>query len=327
MTDGLVSTIIPVFNRAAMLRDAVACVLAQTYRPIEIIIVDDGSTDGTSQTCRELADAFPGVVVALRQENAGPGVARETGRGAARGEFIQYFDSDDWLHSRKFEFQVAALREHPDCSAAYCKTHEYTVGEPPGDNASFRTGERLETLFPHLLSGRIWQTITPLYRRTLTDIVGPWSRLRVEEDWEYDARVAAAGARLVWVPEFLAALRHHAGERASGNSLYNQVKMRSRYEAHVLIYRHACRAGVSTDDQHMRRYARELFLLARQCGAVGLTAESHELFDLAREASGKRGRRQWDFRVYRAVAGMLGWRRAGQLACWTDRFRTQSTVT
>jgi glycosyltransferase involved in cell wall biosynthesis len=323
MSPDLVSTIIPVFNRADLLRAAVGCVLAQTYRPIEIIVVDDGSTDDTPQTCRELAEAHPGVVVALRQDNAGPGAAREAGRLLARGEFIQYLDSDDWLHPRKFERQVAALREHPECGVAYCKTHEYVIGTDPGERASFRTGEWFDQLFPDLLSGRIWQTVTPLFRRTVSDAVGPWSTLRQEEDWEYDARVAVPGTRLVWVPEFLADHRHHEGPRAGGNSLNDPVKMRWRYQAHLLIYQHARRAGVGPDDPHMQRYARTLFLLARQCGAAGLAAESRELFDLAQTAVGAAASRGWDFRLYRAAAAVVGWRRAGRLACWADRWRSR----
>jgi glycosyltransferase involved in cell wall biosynthesis len=318
---GLVSTIIPVFNRAAMLRDAVGCVLAQTYRPLEIIVVDDGSTDDTPLVCRELAAVNPDVVIAVRQANAGPGAAREAGRRQARGEFLQYLDSDDLLHPHKFQRQVAALREQPECGVAYCKTREYQMGQAPRERASFRTGERLDVLFPELLSGRIWQTVTPLFRRTVSDAAGPWSDLRQEEDWEYDARVAALGTRLVWVPAFLADFRHHPGPRAGGDSLHNPLKMHWRYEAHVLIYQHARRAGIGCDDPYMQQYARELFLLARQCGAVGLPMESRELFELARQACGERRGKQWDFRLYRAAAAIFGWTRVGHLACWADAWR------
>jgi glycosyltransferase involved in cell wall biosynthesis len=325
----LVSTIIPVFNRGAMLREAVACVLAQTYRPIEIVVVDDGSTDATPRVCRGLAEAHPGIIVAVRQENAGPGAARESGRRLARGEFLQYLDSDDALLPRKFELQVAALRQRPECGVAYCKTREYLLGGPPptnGQAASARPWEGLDTLFPALLSGRIWQTVTPLFRRSVSDAAGPWSDLRQEEDWEYDARVAALGTRLAWVPEFLADFRHHEGPRAGGGSLYDPAKMRWRARAHVLIYGHSRRAGVGPDDPHMRRYARELFLLARQCGALGLAAESRELFDLARAASGEQRGNRWDFRLYRAAAAVLGWHQIGKLACWADSWRTRGRL-
>src|SRR4051794_34991926 len=118
MQQGLVSTIIPVFNRAGMLREAVASVLPQTYRPIEIIIVDDGSTDDTPQAIRDLERHHP-EVRGLRRSNGGAGLARETGRLEARGEFIQYLDSDDLLLPRKFELQTRALAEQPECGVAY----------------------------------------------------------------------------------------------------------------------------------------------------------------------------------------------------------------
>jgi glycosyltransferase involved in cell wall biosynthesis len=322
MQPDLVSTITPVYNRPALVREAVTCVLTQTYRPIEIVIVDDGSTDDTPAACAALAEGHPDVVRVFRQDNAGPGAARETGRRQSRGEFLQYLDSDDWIHPRKFAAQVAALRASPECGAAYCKTREYYIGEAPSEAASFRTGLRLDTLFPDLLSGRCWQTVTPLFRRSVSDAVGPWSDLRQEEDWEYDARVAALGTRLAWCPEFLADFRHHRGERAGGGSLQDPQKMRWRYRAHLLIYQHARRAGIGPENPHMRHFARALFLLARQCGAAGLAAEARTLFDLSREASGPQRGRGWDYRAYRAGAALLGWCAAGRLACWADGWRS-----
>src|SRR5262249_19762294 len=80
------STIIPVHNRPLLLREAVASVLVQTYRPIEIVIVDDGSTDDTAQSIAALAAGYPSIVRHLRIPNGGPGAAREAGRGIANGE-------------------------------------------------------------------------------------------------------------------------------------------------------------------------------------------------------------------------------------------------
>src|SRR3974390_2972306 len=132
--ENLVSTIIPVRNRPALLREAVASVLAQTYRPIEIIIVDDGSTDDTGRDAEDLAESHSEVRV-IRRENGGPGAARETGRLAARGEFVQYLDSDDLLLPRKFELQVAGLRQCSDCAVSYGKTRFYVYGHRPNDVA------------------------------------------------------------------------------------------------------------------------------------------------------------------------------------------------
>src|SRR5436305_2913060 len=103
MSADLVSTVIPVYNRPDLLREAVACVVAQTHRPIEILVVDDGSTDETPAVAGQLAASYRDILRVIRKPNGGPGAAREAGRVAARGEFLQYLDSDDWIHPRKFE--------------------------------------------------------------------------------------------------------------------------------------------------------------------------------------------------------------------------------
>lgn len=108
----LVSTIIPVRNRAALLTEAVNSVLAQTYRPIEILIIDD-SIDATKDVARAFAAAHPGTITVLAQDGRGIGAARNIGLRAATGEFVQFLDSDDLLMPDKFARQVTAPRADP----------------------------------------------------------------------------------------------------------------------------------------------------------------------------------------------------------------------
>lgn len=319
MQHGLVTTIIPVFNRAAMLREAVGSVLAQTYSPIEIVIVDDGSTDDTGAVADQLAREHPSIVRVIHQRNAGVGPAREAGRLTARGEFIQHLDSDDLLLPRKFELEVAALRAHPECGVAYGWTRIRTADGEIGERPERSTGEVIATMFPAMLRTRIWHTLTPLYRRSLIDAAGTWQALRNEEDWEYDARIAALGVQLAHVREWTSEFRHHQQERLSMRGA-EPAFLKDRAKAHVLIYQHARRAGVGDSAPEMQRYARELFLLARQCGAAGLKDESRTLFELARDASGPR-RNGPQFHAYRLLAGLFGWSRAGRLADLFDRVR------
>ena len=91
------STVIPVYNRALLLLDSVDSVIAQTYRPIEIILVDDGSTDDTPDVLADLVHRWPDLLRVVRQANAGPGPARQRGLESARGDFVQFLDSDDLL--------------------------------------------------------------------------------------------------------------------------------------------------------------------------------------------------------------------------------------
>jgi len=321
VSSGLVSTIIPVFNRAGMFREAVESVLAQTYRPIEIIVVDDGSTDETAITCDELARLHPEAIRAIHQTNRGPGLAREAGRRAANGEFIQYLDSDDRLLPTKFEVQVAALRKHPECGVAYCWTR-YTREDGRSEPEPWKgTGQSVDTMFPSFLTERWWDTPTPLYRRTITDAAGPWTDLRVEEDWEYDCRIAALGTRLAQCPEFLVEVRDHADGRLCQGEADDPKRLSARSRAHLLIYGHARRAGIEPRDEAMQIFARELFHISRQCGAVGLGDDSRRLFDLAREASGELRSRGWDFRLYGAAAAAAGWRLPAVVAAVFDRLR------
>jgi len=187
---GLVSTIIPVFNRPVLVVEAIESVLAQTYRPIEILVVDDGSTDNTLAVLQSLAKAHDEIRV-FKQENAGPGVARELGRQNAEGEFIQYLDSDDLLLKDKFHLQVKALNSRPDCNTAYGKTEETLMEEPLQGVASCKTGAQFKAMFPAFLRNRWWSTSTPLHRASLLKEVGEWLPISNEEDWEYDCRIAS----------------------------------------------------------------------------------------------------------------------------------------
>ncbi len=318
---GLVSVVIPVFNRPAMVREAVQSALGQTYQPVEVLIVDDGSTDETPAVCDEIAAVNPGRIRVVHQANTGAGLAREAGRRLATGEFLQYLDSDDLLEPRKFEMQVRALRDHPDAGVAYGFTRYRRadgVAEPDPWKGS---GRIVETMFPTFLTGRWWDTPTPLYRRSVTDAAGPWSGLRVEEDWEYDCRVAALGTRLVNVPEFVVEVRENPERGRRVTSSAASALLRDRAAAHLKILGHARSAGIGSEIPEMQHFARELFLLSRQCGASGLSEESKALFDASRAASGRPRSRGWDFRLYRAIAAVTGWSAAGRLSCWRDTLR------
>ena len=113
-----VSVIVPTFNRAAWLESTVRSALAQTHAPLEIIVVDDGSTDGTEAVARGL----PAPVTYLRQPNAGVAAARNAGARVARGQWLAFLDCEDVWEPRKLECQLAALNAVPgaDWSVTGC---------------------------------------------------------------------------------------------------------------------------------------------------------------------------------------------------------------
>jgi len=319
--EDLVSTIIPVFNRPTLLREAVESVMRQTYRPIEIIIVDDGSTDETTFVAEELMDKNPEIIKVIHQINGGPGAAREAGRLSAGGEFVQYLDSDDVLLPHKFKLQVAGLRAHPECGVAYGKTRYYREGVCDSGEGWKRTGEVIESMFPSFLKSRWWGTSTPLYRRTVVDMAGPWIALHNEEDWEYDCRVAVLGIRLYYCNVLVSEQRGHPGDQISRHGWSDPERLLDRAAAHTLIFSHAQKAGITSEIPEMKHFARELFMLSRRCGAKGLTRESAELFRLSRQASESRRAMGWDFRLYGFFAKLAGWQTAGSLCLLLEQAR------
>ena len=183
------------------------------------------------------------------------------------------------------------------------------------------SGARVATMFPSFLLSRWWDTPTPLYRASVCEAAGPWSDLRLEEDWEYDCRIAAQGVRLHFSEAYVAEVRDHGLDRLCRGDALDPKRLAQRARAHELIYDHASRYGIAPTSAEMKQFARELFLLSRQCGAAGLVAESRKLFILARAASTETRARGLDFRIYSLIARILGWSLTGRLACASDRLR------
>lgn len=307
VVEGLVSVVIPVYNRAQMLSDAVASVLAQSWPSVEIIIADDGSTDDTPALGRELERDHPGVIRYLWNPNAGAGAAREAGRRLVRGEFVQYLDSDDRLWPDKFAVQIAALRARPECGAAYGWIRLCRDDAVPASVAHKWSGRELPTLFPWLLVDRWWNTDAPLWRREVVEAIGPWSDLRYSQDWEYDARAGALGVRLAYCPEFVCDQRHHAADRQTGGGQWLAPADRVRFFG--LLLQHARRAGVNSQHAEMRHFARWVFFNARQCAEMGESGPSAALIDLARDACDGPSPAMW---VFMCLAYIVGWERAAK---------------
>lgn len=313
----LVSVVIPVFNRADRLREAVMSVLLQDYKEIEIIIVDDGSTDGTEKVIREIAYRWPETVSFYWQPNSGPGRARQLGTQKAKGVYIQYLDSDDLLMPEKFKFQTAALEESQGFDICYGMSYQedYFFSPPIRSGPIRATGEELRLLFPRLLNERWWTTSTPLYRMDLVRRIGPWKDLVNEEDWEFDARAGRDEAILTWTPNLLSIRRINlASDHLSSDGYRDPKKLRDRVRAKQQLYQHAIDAGLSEEDEEMKVFARECFFLARQCGEVGLVEESRSIFRLSRHASGTVRGFGFDYIIYNWLCNIFGWDRVGKLS-------------
>lgn len=311
---GLVSTIIPVHNRPAMVRQAIESVLAQTYRPIEIIVVDDGSTDDTPEVLAELQATRPSEIQVLRQANAGAGAARETGRMAARGAFIQYLDSDDLLLPNKFADQVTALEAHPECAISYGTSRHVHVDGRVLEYPSRRTADQIDHLFPLLLLERWWHTHTPLFRRWISDAAGPWPPFR-PEDWDLEARMGALRPRLIHCGSTVSVqVAHESTDRVSRGDELSYLCDEARFLPHL----HACAvlAGVDPAAAEMQAFSRRCFMRARQLDANGEISLAEQLLALASYGcSASPGvSRVWQIRFYSGVRRLIGGGLCGALA-------------
>ncbi len=307
-TQGMVSTIIPAYNRAAFLADAVRSALTQTYRPIEIIVVDDGSTDSTPSLIAELCSAHPSDVSCVPIQNRGPGGAREAGRIVARGEYIQYLDSDDRLLPGKFERQVQALREHPECDIAYGRTRLIDAGGNVLMSPYKRSGINQQHLFPHLLVDRWWNTHTPLYRRSLCDRLGQWTTMRMGEDWEYDARAAGLKTRLAYCDADVSEHRQHDEGRLTGKSSLTAANLRDTGNLIVSLWENARKAGVPLECPEMQHFSRWSFSIARQLAFRCEPLQAESCFEVAKQ-SDARGARRLAYRGTEMLRRTLGWRK------------------
>lgn len=216
---GLFSVIIPTYNRAATIAKALDSVRAQSYRPIEVIIVDDGSTDNTQDVVNcwkqqhEQNDCF--TIGYYYQENAGPSAARNRGLLESQGEYIQFLDSDDKLHPQRLETLAMTFQEDPECD--FIQTGFDGFCAECGEVIEHHYGNPTEEQLILALKGRLWpNTLRSAFRRSLAVATGPWNeKMTCFEDYEYVVRALVKSRKSVAIRDILASARRGGGMRVS----------------------------------------------------------------------------------------------------------------
>lgn len=197
-SEPLVSVIIPNYNHAQYLGDAIRSVLAQTYRNYEIIVIDDGSTDNS----RAVATEFGERVNYIYQNNAGLSAARNTGINASNGSLIGVLDADDMYEPDYLNVLVAALQEHPDAAGVYCGYQFVDDLNRPLPQVEARQ-VKPDRLYAALLEGNFFVPESIFLRRSVYEDVGLFDEsLRACEDWDVWLRVAKK-YKLIHSPKIL----------------------------------------------------------------------------------------------------------------------------
>jgi glycosyltransferase involved in cell wall biosynthesis len=205
----LVTVVIPTYNRGTLLMEAVGSVVGQSYRNWELIVVDDGSTDGSIAAVSKIAD--PRITIIESPHTGHIGQVRNVGVAAGKGELVAFLDSDDVWTSRKLEIQVPTLLES-GCRWSY---GGFELMDADGTKIPLRAGAYRAVsgwIADQVLTTEVGVSIsTVLVKRSLFESVGRFSddpRLRFRGDHELAIRLALA-ADAVAVPDTLVRIREH----------------------------------------------------------------------------------------------------------------------
>lgn len=207
MNQPLVSVVIPNYNYARYLSKAISSALAQHYPNVEVIIVDDGSTDESI----EIIESFGERVKLIRQRNQGVGIARNTGANVAKGKMLAFLDADDYWHPDKLKKQIEKMQSDREIGLVHCGFwHVDANDEPIDERLDGEEGwvaDKLMKLEPVLSS------TTLIVRKDAFEAVGGYDvnkDLHPAEDWEFVYRVARK-YKLGFVAEPLMYYRQHGG--------------------------------------------------------------------------------------------------------------------
>jgi glycosyltransferase involved in cell wall biosynthesis len=197
--DRLVSVVIPAHNSRLYIASALDSILIQKHRPVEILVVDDGSTDSTAQIVRGYAPE----VRLIEQEQRGHPAARNVGIRAASGEFLAFLDHDDLWSLDKLELQIASFERNPDLDFVFGHIQNFFTPEMSPEERKL-LAVPLRPL-PGLLQGAL------LARRRSFDHVGPFSEEHSTGDFiDWYGRATVAGMSVEMLPETVVYRRIHA---------------------------------------------------------------------------------------------------------------------
>ncbi len=224
----LVSVIIPAYNRETYLAETLDSLQAQTLQDFEVIVVDDGSTDGTADLIRRR----PERIHYIYQENAGPAAARNRGLSQARGRFVAFLDSDDLWRPRFLEATTARLLRDPAIDVAFCRFQTMDDGKRilSGHGKRAHEGDVTAQLF----ASTFITTPSVLVRRSVVEEVGGFnSSLLTNEDYDLWLRLSLHH-RFGYVDEPLCLRRSHPGTQSRNGSpvpLIRKARLLERYYA------------------------------------------------------------------------------------------------
>ncbi|PZV06832.1 MAG: glycosyl transferase family A [Leptolyngbya sp.] len=259
-----VSVVVPVYNGEATLAKTLESILNQTFSDLEVVVIDDGSTDGTLAVLSNFKD--PRIKI-FSYENGGLPVARNRGINRATGEFISFIDADDLWSIDKLEQQVQALNHHPQAGVAYSWT---AFVDEQGEFLYARESSYLEgDVYPQLLVRNfISSGSNILVRRSVIETVGLFDpQLQSVEDWEYYLRLATHC-------HFAVVKQHQIFYRKSSRSMATNIPV-MEVASLTVIERSFAKAPAHLQGLKAKSLSNLYRYLAKQC--IGYACRPEEL--------------------------------------------------
>ncbi len=264
-----VSIVIPTYNRGDMLRELLSSVVSQRHRPVEIVVVDDGSTDNTTEVVRSFHEHYAGgsalACVYERIAHGGAQSARNRGIEVSSGNVLMFVDSDDVLAVDGLAKLAEVLEESPELDYVYGRVMMTDERLAPLPKMA-EVGGPFSKDRPSDTFGYHWHTMGALYRRECIDRVGLWNmELAGSQDWEFQARVKLYGGEGEFVDVLIGSWRQHNTGRV-GTHRFRLDYAQSVVKACISILHHA-RLTKKCDVDLESRIARRLFIHAWEFGA------------------------------------------------------------
>lgn len=301
------SVIIPTFNRSSMIVEALNSLVEQSYRPLEIVVVDDGSTDGTPEILENFSSKLTDSELTFKllfTDNQGAPKARNLGFRESSGTYISFMDSDDLTCNGGFSVLLNTLKDDSSLDFAYGRVSVVSLDE---DDAEFKERTVGETYCDSSssISGYHWHTMGAVYSRALLNKVGPWNeKLTGSQDWEFQGRVKLLAHKRQFSDCLVGYWRQHSGERV-GTSEFRKDYVQSVIKACFSIWEH-CEKNNVLSAQLQRNLGKKVFRHSLEFGAHGAPAER----DKSLKALAKRSKTSWFNRT------LAAWR---YLPSWLDR--------
>ncbi len=268
-TAGLATVIVPAYNAADLIAETLDSVYRQTYRPLEVLVIDDGSTDDTLEVVDDWAarhdDASGFRLRSLSQSNQGGPVARNHGLIESSGEFIQFLDCDDVLAPFKIERQVECLADCAGGTASYGPWRFFVMTDQGLGLYKPSTQTQEDRALKSWVEGTWSEPVHGLlWRRSDLVELGPWDeQLKADQDGEYAMRFLVRGGRLVFAPNAWAYYRKPMNSHATVSSNNGRIAFQSRFRVIRGIEKELTARGLL--DEYRSCLSRRYAYLAHRC--------------------------------------------------------------